>query len=68
MIIDLIAQTAPPVWALVAGLLLVALAIVSYIDPEWVEVYVGEPRVVVGMVAVAAVVLALVVAPTTGGH
>jgi hypothetical protein len=60
MIIDLIAQTVPSTWALIAALLIVALVVATYVDPELVEVYLGDAQFVVGMLAVAAVVVALV--------
>jgi hypothetical protein len=62
MIIDFIAQTAPSIWILFAALVIAALVVATYVDPELVEVYLGDAQFVVATLAVAAVLFALVAA------
>jgi hypothetical protein len=63
MFIDLTAQLAPLLWAILALLLVSAGAIVASIDPEIAEIYLGDRRLLVATAAVAVLTLvALVVA------
>ena len=60
MIVEFVAQIIPSAWILIPALLIVALLISDYLDPELVEVYVGDARLVVATLAVVLVVIALV--------
>jgi hypothetical protein len=57
MIVDFTAQTPPALWTLAAALALLALVLLACIDPELVEVYIGEAQLLLGTLALAAIVL-----------
>jgi len=68
MIHDLIAQSLPSMGALVAAGLVAILLLASYLDPELVEVYLGDSQLVATL-ALAFVVLIFVSAgPTDAAH
>jgi len=61
MVIDLTAEFAPVLWAIVGVLLVSAGAIAASIDTELSEVYLGNRRLIVAVATVAIVVLAVFV-------
>lgn len=61
MIIDFTAQTAPLLWAVVAALLILALALFACIDPELAEVYLGDLHILVATFALAAIAIVMLV-------
>jgi len=68
MIHDLIAQSLPSMGALMAAGLVAILLLASYLDPELVEVYLGDSQLVATL-ALAFVVLIFVSAgPTDAAH
>jgi hypothetical protein len=62
MIIDYITQTVPSIWVAIPGLAIAVLVVATYVDPELVEVYLGDAQFVVATLAVAAALFALVTA------
>jgi hypothetical protein len=60
MIIDYITQTVPSIWVAIPGLAIAVLVVATYVDPELVEVYLGDAQFVVATLAVAVALFALV--------
>ena len=68
MILDLIAQSVPSMGVLMAAGLVVILLLLTYVDPELVEVYLGDSQLVATL-ALAFVVLIFVSAgPSDASH
>jgi hypothetical protein len=61
MVVDFAAQTGPVLWAMVAGLVILAVLIFVSVDPELAEVYLGDAHIFVATLALAAIVMLLVV-------
>ena len=59
MIIDFTAQTGPLLWAVIAALLILALALFASVDPELAEVYLGDAHVLIATLALAAIAVAM---------
>ena len=59
MIIDFTAQMGPVLWALIAALPVVALALFACVEPELAEVYLGDWQLLVATVTIAAIVIAV---------
>jgi hypothetical protein len=58
MIVDFTAQMTPLLWALAVLLVVLAAAIFASMEPDLVEVYLGEPQLLFAMITVAALVVA----------
>lgn len=58
----LIAESAPIFWSLIALLLVCAGAILAGIDPELVEIYLGDPRWLLASAAIAVVAVVTIAA------
>jgi hypothetical protein len=62
MIIDFTAELAPFLWGMLALLLILGGAILASIESELAEVYLGDRRLLVATVALAALVLGALIA------
>lgn len=62
MIIDFTAELAPLLWAMLGVLMIAAGGIISNIDPEVIEIYVGERRLLVVSTVLAVVTLGVLLA------
>jgi hypothetical protein len=62
MVIDLTAELAPLLWAMLGLLMIAAGGIISNLDPEVVEIYVGERRLLVVTTVLAIVTLGALIA------
>jgi hypothetical protein len=56
MPIDFIAQEAPSLWSLVTALPIIAVLISACVDPEMVEVYLGDSHLLVATMALVVLV------------
>lgn len=59
MIVDFTAQAAPLVWAIIAALFILALAIFASIEPELAEVYLSDVQLLVATLALAAIAVVM---------
>jgi hypothetical protein len=68
MILELIAQSVPSMGAVVAAGLVVVLLLVTYLDPELVEVYLGDSQLVATLAVAFVVLIFISAAPIDASH
>jgi uncharacterized membrane protein YraQ (UPF0718 family) len=68
MMLELIAQSVPSTGAVIAAGLVVLLLLTTYLDPELVEIYLGDSQLVATLALAAVVLIFVAAAPTDAAH
>jgi hypothetical protein len=61
MIVDFASNAAPALWPAMAALAILVLLVLTCVDPELTEVYLGDGQILVATAALAAIVIVLLV-------